>query len=56
MVLHMHKAATDRRCIQLKLRIGWRLTDEWQAVGDKKYRIVDREAYEVQMRELLGIA
>jgi hypothetical protein len=95
MVVDVHKAATDRRCIQLKLfsdqlkhlsldeyesaqslargvsnwrarnfhEVGWavdsppveQLTGEWQAVGRQKYRIVDREAYDVQMRRLLGI-
>jgi hypothetical protein len=33
-----------------------RLTDEWQEVGLEQYRIWDREAYDVQMRQLLGIA
>jgi hypothetical protein len=31
------------------------LTDEWQEVGLERYRIWDREAYDVQMRKLLGI-
>jgi hypothetical protein len=43
--------------------VGWaldcppveRLTREWQEVDGVKYRIVDREAYDVQMRQLLGI-